>query len=291
MKQMDAFGASLLTGFMLVLAFNQVVIALVNQGIQPVFAASLRSFGSALLIWAWMAARGIPVRLVREMAGPGLAVGAIFTAEFVFLFTALDLTTVARTSIIFYSMPVWLAAMAHFALRGDPMTRAKALGLALAFAGSAIAIIVRGDAGRASLVGDLCALGAAISWAGMAVTVRATRLKGESAEMQLLWQLVVSAPALLLAALLFGPFIRDFELWHVAGMIYQVVLVSGFGFLLWLWLLTIYPASSVASFSFLTPVLGVGLGWWLLDEPVGPALIAALALVAAGLVLINRPAR
>ena len=291
MKQMDAFGASLLTGFMLVLALNQVVIALVNQGIQPVFAAALRSFGSALLIWGWMAARGIEVRLVREMAGPGLAVGAIFTAEFVFLFTALDLTTVARTSIIFYSMPVWLAAMAHFVLKGDPMTRIKALGLALAFAGSAVAILVRGDGGRASLAGDLCALGAAISWAGMAVTVRATRLRQESAEMQLLWQLVVSAPALLVAALFFGPFIRDFEPWHAAGMAYQIVLVSGFGFLLWLWLLTIYPASSVASFSFLTPVMGVGLGWWLLDEPVGPALIAALALVAAGLLLINRPAR
>ena len=290
MKDMDAFGASLLTGFMLILGLNQVVIALTNQGLQPVFAAGIRSVGSGLLIWGWMLARGIPVRFDRH-AGPGLAVGAIFTAEFVFLFVALDLTTVARTSILFYSMPVWLAAMTHFVLPGDAMTRTKAAGLVLAFAGSALAILVRGTEGRASLVGDLCAVGAAIAWAGMAVTVRATKLREESAEMQLLWQLAISAPALLLLAFLFGPFIRDFEPWHAAGMLFQIVCVSGFGFLLWLWLLSIYAPSAVASFSFLTPVFGVGLGWWLLDEPVGWALVLALAMVAGGLVLVNRPAR
>jgi drug/metabolite transporter (DMT)-like permease len=34
----------------------------------------------------------------------------------------------------------------------------------------------------------------------------------------------------------------------------------------------------------------VGLGWLMLDEPVGPGILAALVLVCAGLVLINRPA-
>jgi drug/metabolite transporter (DMT)-like permease len=34
----------------------------------------------------------------------------------------------------------------------------------------------------------------------------------------------------------------------------------------------------------------VALGWALLDEPVGPGVLGALALVAAGLFFINRPA-
>ena len=291
MKQMDAFGATLLTGFMFVLGLNQVVIALTNAGLQPVFAAGIRSAGSVAVMAAWMFARGVPLRFARRMRGPGLAVGALFSAEFVFLFVALDLTTVARTSILFYSMPVWMAAFAHVFLPGDPMTRAKAVGLALAFAGSALAILVRGGGGQASLAGDLCAVGAAACWAAMAVTIRATRLKEESAEMQLMWQLVVSAPVLLLAALFFGPLVRDIRPVHALYMLFQILAVSSFGFLMWLWLLSIYRASSVASFSFLTPVFGVALGWWLLDEPVGPALLAALALVASGIVLINRPPR
>jgi drug/metabolite transporter (DMT)-like permease len=68
------------------------------------------------------------------------------------------------------------------------------------------------------------------------------------------------------------------------------VAVVSAGFLFWFWLLTIYPASSVASFAFLSPIFGVGLGWLLLGEPVGPGILVALVLVCAGLVLINRPA-
>jgi drug/metabolite transporter (DMT)-like permease len=56
-------------------------------------------------------------------------------------------------------------------------------------------------------------------------------------------------------------------------------------------MLSIYPGSGVASFGFLAPVFGVFLGWALLGEDVGMTLIAALVLVALGIVLINRPGR
>jgi drug/metabolite transporter (DMT)-like permease len=52
--------------------------------------------------------------------------------------------------------------------------------------------------------------------------------------------------------------------------------------------LSIYPASGVASFSFLTPVFGLTLGWLLLDEPIGPGILGAATLVCVGIVLINR---
>jgi drug/metabolite transporter (DMT)-like permease len=45
----------------------------------------------------------------------------------------------------------------------------------------------------------------------------------------------------------------------------------------------------VASFSFLTPIFGVGLGWLLLNEAVGPRIFGSAALVAVGILLINRP--
>jgi drug/metabolite transporter (DMT)-like permease len=76
------------------------------------------------------------------------------------------------------------------------------------------------------------------------------------------------------------------------GMLaYQAVIVVALGILLWFWLLSVYPASGVASFGFLTPVFGILFGWLLLDEAVGPAVFGAGALVALGIWLINRPAR
>jgi drug/metabolite transporter (DMT)-like permease len=55
-------------------------------------------------------------------------------------------------------------------------------------------------------------------------------------------------------------------------------------------LLARYPASGVASFSFLTPVFALFLGWAVLGETVGPTILACATLVAIGLILINRPA-
>lgn len=290
--RIDAAGAIGLTAFSALLAFNQVVIAVGNEGLQPVFFAALRSVGGALCIWAWMQARGIAVRVAPGTLPAGLAMGAFFAAEFVCLFIALDLTTVTRTSVIFYSMPVWLALMAHVLIPAERMTRIKGAGLALAFAGVVLAISQRGGAGgKASLVGDLCALVAAFGWAGIALLAKASALRHERPETQLLWQLAVSAPLLLLAAPLFGPLLRDPGLVHWSALGFQVVVIVSAGFLFWLWLLSIYPAASVAAFSFLAPVFGVALGWWLLDEPVGREILAALALVVAGLVLINRPPR
>lgn len=291
--QMDAFGAISLVLFAALFGFNQVVIKTVNEGFQPVFAAGLRSLGAIPLILLWMALRGKRPSIAPGTAWSGLLLAACFTAEFILLFIALDLTTVSRLSVIFYSMPIWLALGAHFVIPGERMTPRKALGLALAFAGVAWAILDRppGDGEEVSLAGDLCALGAAICWAGIGLTVRATPINTADPAMQLLWQLVVSAVVMLLVAPLFGPLIRDAETVHVLGLAFQIVVIAFAAFVFWLWLLKIYPASSVAAFSFLGPVFGVFFGWLLLGETIGPSVLGALALVAVGLWLISRSAR
>jgi drug/metabolite transporter (DMT)-like permease len=286
---MDAAGAAGLVAFSLLLAVNQVSIKLVNAGFQPVFFAGLRSALAALCVYAWLRWRGIPVRTAPGSLGAGLLIGLIFAAEFLFLFLALDLTTVVRTSIIFYSMPVWLALAAHIGLPGERITARKAVGLGMAFAGTAWAILdQRSSHGEASLLGDLCALAAAFGWAGTAFMARGSAMVRERPEMQLFWMVSVSGAVLLAISPLFGPVIRELQPLHFAGLAFQVIVVVSAGFIFWLWLLSIYPAASVASFSFLTPIFGLTLGWILLGEPVGPGILGAAALVAAGLILINR---
>ena len=286
----DAFGAVSLTAFSTFLAFNQVVIAVVNEGLQPVFFAAVRSLGAAACLALWFLIRKRPFGLHRQDLGPGILLGTFFALEFILLFWALDLTTVSRASINFYTMPLWMALLAHWLIPGERITRAKALGQAMAFLGVVIAILWRGSGGQASLLGDVLALGAAIGWAALAVVAK-TGLKNVSPDRQLLWQVVVSTPILFLAAPLFGPFIRDLAPIHLWGLAFQIVVVVTLGFMFWLWILSIYPAASVAAFSFLSPVFGVLFGWALLGEEIGTPILVALALVAVGLVLINRPAQ
>ena len=284
----DAFGAAALIGFSLLLAFNQVVIRVVNEGLQPVFFAGIRSAGAVFCLWLWFAIRRRPLGLQRKDLFFGTLMGTFFALEFVLLFIALDLTTVSRTSVLFYTMPLWLALLAHAFIPGERITPMKAAGQALAFLGMTVAILWRSGGGEASLLGDILAVIAAIGWATLALIAR-TGLKDVAPDRQLFWQVLVSAPLLIGASLFFGPWIRDLEPIHLWGLAFQIVIMVSAGFSFWLWLLTIYPAASVAAFSFLAPVFGVFLGWWLLDEPLGAPIIVSLVLVCLGLILINRP--
>ncbi len=82
----DTFGAASLIGFSLLMAFNQVVIKVVNDGLQPVFFAGVRSAGAVLCIWLWLRLRGQRLAFEKGTIGAGFLIGSVFAIEFVFLF-------------------------------------------------------------------------------------------------------------------------------------------------------------------------------------------------------------
>jgi drug/metabolite transporter (DMT)-like permease len=292
--QLDLLGVALLLVVTALLAFNQVIVKWVNIGLQPVFFAGLRSALAVVFLAGFMWAKGRRPKLTRDLAPQGLSMGAIFALEFLCLFLALDLTTVSRVSIIFYSMPVWLALMAHFGLHGERLTVVKGVGLGLAFLGTGLAIYggaIGVQSGQGSVAGDLLALVAAVCWAGTAFLARRPKMAAAGAETQLFWMILVSGPILLLVSPLFGPLIRELVPMHLIWLLFQASVVVAGGFVLWLWLLSAYPAATVASFSFLIPVFGISLGWLLLDEQITAQILAAGFLVAVGIILINRRPR
>ncbi|MGJ8597402.1 DMT family transporter [Sulfitobacter sp.] len=283
----DAFGAVALTAFALHLAFNQVVIKVTAGGFSPFFAAGLRSAGAVLVLLLWMYLRGVSFRMPRAAVPWAVVSGLLFAFEFMCLYTALDVSTVSRSSVIFYSMPLWLALASVVLLPDEGLTRRKALGLALAFGGVVVALAERGG-GQISWTGDILALMSALCWAGIVLVVRVTPLAHVSPEQQLISQVMISAPIMLLLAPFFGPLLRDVQPIHIAGMAFQIIAVASLGFLAWFWLMKQYPANSVASFSFISPVASVLLGWILLGEEIAASIWLALVLVAAGITLINR---
>ncbi|MGB4826733.1 MAG: DMT family transporter [Paracoccaceae bacterium] len=287
--RLDATGLAILLAVQVLLAANQISVKYINAGLQPVFFAGLRSALGIFFVWGWLAFRHRPPRLTRKALGPGILIGALFAAEFLLLFLALDLTTVGRASVLMFSMPVWFAFMAHYGL-GERITPQKALGLALAFSGTAWAILGGAKGGQGSLAGDLCALGGAFGWALTAYVARRPVMRAEGPEMQLFWMVLVSAPILLIVSPLFGPLIRDLHAVHLLLLVLQASVVVAGVFVTWLWLLSVYPSSTVAAFSFLTPVLAILLGALIFHESLSAAILGPGILVAGGIVLINRAA-
>ncbi len=288
----DAFGGTMLVGFSAMMGLNQVMVKLVNAGLDPVFQAGLRSVCAfpIILIFALLMKRRLSIRDGSLI--PGIFCGTFFAIEFVLLFQALDFTSVARASVMFYTMPFWVALGAHFLIPGERLTPVRLLGLAMAVVGVGWALLDKApEAGNQALLGDLMCLVGATFWAGIALLVRTTNLGKSSPEMQLLYQLSVSSIILLAITPFIGPLVREMTPAIAAIFSVQVLLVVCVGFLSWFWVLSIYPASNMASFGFLAPLFGVAFGWLILDEPVTVSLLGALVLVGAGIVLVNRRVR
>lgn len=73
----------------------------------------------------------------------------------------------------------------------------------------------------------------------------------------------------------------------LANLLFQSVLVSFASFLLWFWLLRHYLASRLGVFSFLTPLIGVALGAWWLDERLEANFIAGALLLLLGILAVS----
>ena len=286
----DVLAASTLIVMNVLLGLNQSLVKLVNDGLAPVFQSGLRSACAFLPVLGYALIMRKRLSISDGTLGLGLVNGLLFSAEFCLLFLALDYTTVARVSLFFYVMPVWVAIGAHFLVPGERLTLARSAGLAMAVAGVALALGADGEsATRETWIGDLLALGGALFWASIALLTRTTRLATCSPEMNLLYQLAVSAVVLLAIAPWFGDTVRDVTpaVWGIFA--FQVIVIVAIGFVVWFWILSIYPVSHMASFSLLAPVFGVFFGWLIFDDALTPAFLAALVLVGAGIVLINRP--
>lgn len=275
--------------FALLMGLNQVMVKVVNSGIAPVFQVALRSLCAffPILIFALLMRRRLS--LTDGSFWPGIVSGLFFALEFVLMFSALEYTTVTRAALFFYCMPFWVALGAHFLIPGEQLSFWRVVGLLLAVAGVALALY-RSDtpSGDKAFIGDMMCLMGSAFWAGIALLARTTKLSRSTPEMQLLYQLAVSAVVLMLVVPLFGDPIRELTPFIVSLFAIQVLLVVCVGFLTWFWVLSIYPASDMASFTFLTPLFGMMMGWLLLDEAVTWNLLLALVLVALGIVLVNR---
>lgn len=287
--RIDALGAVALVGFSAAMGLNQALIKLVNEGMAPIFQAGMRSAVAfpVVMLFAFLMARRLSLK--DGSFWPGIFTGLLFSAEFMLLFKSVEYSSVARISILFYTMPMWVALGAHFLIPGEKLTRWRVLGLLLAVAGVVLALSDQEIAAREDAwIGDIMALIGAVFWACIALTARTTKMANASPEMQLIYQLAVSAPIMIGIAIWTGDTYREmtYELFGI--FLFQSLIVVGVGFLTWFWVLSIYPASNMASFGFLAPVFGVLAGWQILGEDVSILIVGALVLVAIGIVLVNR---
>lgn len=287
----DGFAAVMMLMLTFSWGLNQVAIKLSNVGYNPMFVVLLRSAIGGALVFLWCRWRGIALFERDGTLVPGILAGVLFGAEFALIFIGLEYTSVARATLMINTMPFFVLIGGHFLL-GERITLLKLIGLVLAFIGVALIFSDRLSLpGPEAIIGDLLCLAAGFLWAATVLVIKGTRLSQASAEKTLLYQLAVSALFVAPLMPLAGPLLRDISWVATIAVAFQAVFVVAFTFVLWFWLMRNYPASGLSSFAFLTPAFSVILGGVLLGETLSVQIFAALALIAVGLYVVNRPAR
>lgn len=289
-NHLDTLSISLLLACCLFWGFQQVLVKATLVELPPAFQASIRFAGATVLLLVWCAWRGVKLFGTDGSLRAGLLAGSLFAAEFAFLYVGLQYTSASRLTVFLYTSPFWVAALLPIWVKSETLRPVQWLGLACAFAAVAFALREGFSAGGASTwLGDVMALVAGMLWGLTTVVIRASSLARVSAEKLLFYQVAVSSVALPLLSLALGEqWVWSFSPFALTSLVLQTVVGAFASYLAWMWMLGRYPATKVSVFVFLTPLFALLFGALWLYEAATPSLLAALVLVALGIVLVNR---
>ena len=290
-RPLDALAIAVTVGLCVSWGFNNVAIKLAIVDIPPLIQSSTRSAIAAILVSGWCQARGIPLFKRDRTLAAGVAAGILFALEFLLIYRGLVWTTATRGVLFLYLAPFFVVIGSRWLIPGDRFHLSQWLGLLLSFAGIVIAFGLPAPASDPrQALGDVMLVGAAAAWAATTLVIKVSALNRVSAEKTLLYQLVVSAPLLGIGALVFGEHIDAMPSALALGAFaYQTFWVVSVTFVVWFALIVRYSAARLSAFTFLAPLCGVTAGHLVLNEPLTPPFAIAVVLVAAGLVLVNRP--
>jgi drug/metabolite transporter (DMT)-like permease len=189
------------------------------------------------------------------------------------------------------SAPFWMSGLVA-ATGGERLTRGMLAGFLLGFGGIVVLIwpeMFRGGAGGALFVaGILAGQLACLGWSvGSLLSRRMTPLGGAlaaSAVQQLCGGLVILAV---------GSAIGEwndiaFSARSFAAELYLIVFGSLAAYSAYLYALQHLPIATVSLYAYVNPVIAVILGTLLADEPFSPRIVAAAAMVLAGIAVVRR---
>src|SRR5215472_10696049 len=119
--------------------FNQIAVKLALPDIPAMLQAVIRSSCAlpTLLIIGWI--RGVKFFERDGTLAAGLSAGVLFGLEFVMIYQGLRYTSASRAVVFLYTAPFFVAFGSHYLL-GERLGASQWLGLALSFAGVALAI-------------------------------------------------------------------------------------------------------------------------------------------------------
>lgn len=258
--------------------------------VPPLWSAFWRFLSGLVAVVIWAKFSGI-----RMMPEPGEArslaiLGLMFTLQITGLNLGVNATSPAYAVILLNSHPIFTNLVSHFVVVEDRLSKQRVLGLAIAFGGICYLAAGRPDARLAPypIFGNIIVV---ISAALLAVRMVYTQRLVQKIDpiRPVIWQIAFSLPVFLCMATWFEPvLLKPLTVEPVAAILYQGIAIGGFCFVVWTRLLKRHSPGSLSVFGFSVPVFGVLLSALIFGEVITGRVIAGMAAVTAGIVIVTR---
>ena len=255
--------------------------------IPPFLTAGTRHFvaGAALLAWARYRRLGATATEWFHSAVAGML---FFLVGHGTLHWAEQTVPSGLSALLVATEPVWIAVI--MAVIGDAPLRLKTLvGLLLGLAG--VWMLVRVDAAltdRAQVLGAIAVLVGAAGWGAGVVYTKHASLPGNPM-LRTATTLLCGSGWLLGTSLVLGEPARLHAPSPLAigSLAFLILFGSIAAFTAYYWLLDRYPATLVATHTYVNPAVAVALGWAFAGEAVSPTFLAALVVIVLAIALVG----
>ncbi|KAA9009221.1 DMT family transporter [Histidinibacterium aquaticum] len=273
-------------------SFLSIRVALYEIG--PLWVVAWRTGLAALLLWGLAFARGWSLPRDRGTWAALAVMGALNNAlPFTLMAWGQQHITTGLTSILNAGTAVWGVLLAALVLADERLTPRRAAGVGLGFAGVATAI---GPGELRSLdltsLAQLAVVAGTLSYALASVWAR-VRFKGLAPPVAALGMVTASALMMLPTAWIVEGSPRlalSAQAW--AAILWFAGAGTALAYLLYYRVLAMAGSGNTMLVTLLIPPVAITLGWAVLGEDLSPRALMGFALLAAGLLLLNRrPAR
>lgn len=258
------------------------------QELPPLLFAGIRFVAAGAVILLYGVLRGLPFPASPRTVGRYGLVGLFL------LLGGNGLVVVAEqwvhsgiASLMVATVPLFMALIEFLFVRKEQLAWTGWLGLVVGFAGVGILVLADDLTHGADPLGLLLLAGACLSWAAGSVYSKTLTHSG-SVVIQIGIQMLAGGLALCLLGLLFGEAARlSFTATGLWAMAYLVVFGSLIGYSAYIYVLQKWPAAKAGTYAYVNPVIAVLLGGLILKEPLTLSMLAATAVILAGVLMVQ----
>ncbi len=260
--------------------------AALEEGVGPLRLSALRMMLGGIVVLGYALVTRTSLRPPREEFRPLVGLGILFVVQTTLMYVGGDHTSSGHASVLIFSFPLWTALLGHFLIPGDRMSLRRTGGLLIAYSGVVVVFVGGFSAPGASVWGDLMTVTSA-----MLLGTRQIYLSHFSQSIHPARLLMTQSVA---AVILFGiggvllesgPLVWNSD--FLVALLYQGVVIGGFGFIGNTWLIKRYLPSQVSATMLFAPIFGVIFSWIILSESLGFEVLVGLALLVTGSAIVQ----